>query len=253
MPKTLPKVTIITVCYNSEGTIADTINSVLSQSFENFEIIIIDGESTDSTLKILSHFDDERISILSETDDGIYDAMNKGLAMANGDIISILNSDDMFANDNVLSTVMNKFKTSNADIIYAGISYINQNKVLKADWLPSDFIRGSYKKGFHTPHPGFFVKRKIYAAYGNFDTSMKVAADFDLMLRFMENKNIRSERLDEIVVLMRTGGASTKWRNILIGLKDIRKSLVKSELKTNFFLYSFHRYLSKISRLRRLL
>jgi len=253
MSKIFPKATIITVCYNSERTIADTINSVLSQSFEDFEIIIIDGKSTDSTLEILSHFDDERISILSENDDGIYDAMNKGLTLANGDIIGILNSDDMFANEKVLSTVINKFKTSNADLVYAGISYINKNKRFLANWLPLDFVQGSYKKGFHTPHPGFFVKRKIYTEYGNFDISMKVAADFDLMLRFMENKNVRTEKLNEIVVLMRTGGSSAKFRNILIGLNDIRKSLVKSGFKTNFFSYCFYRYSSKVRQLRRLL
>ena len=252
MFKIPPKVSIITVCYNSEETIADTINSVLSQRFEDFEIIIIDGNSSDNTLEILSRFDDKRISILSENDDGIYDAMNKGLAMANGDIICILNSDDMFANNNVLTSVVNKFKTTNADLIYAGISYINQKKVIKFDWLPSDFVSGSYKKGFHTPHPGFFVKRKIYAAHGNFDTKLKVAADFDVMLRFMENKNIKSEKLDEIVVLMKTGGTSAKFKNILIGLRDIKKSLEKAEIKVNFIFYSFNRYASKIIKRSRL-
>ena len=239
---------IITVSYNSASTIMQTINSVDGQTLKDWEHIIVDGLSTDETPKLISSSLHRRRKFLSEEDQGIYDAMNKGIALASGDIVGILNSDDCFANNGVLQEIQNIFTKTNCDIVYSGIEYIDQQGRSVTQWIPKKFIKGSYQSGFHTPHPGFFAKRAVYERLGNFDKELNIAADFDLMRRFMESEYFKSELLPVPTVEMRMDGTSSKIKNIIRGQKDIRRSFAKDGNSPNLAWYFFKRYCSKIER-----
>ena len=178
------KVSIVTVVYNNKEYIKDSINSVLGQRYNDIEYIIIDGGSNDGTLEIIKEYGNKISKIVSEKDNGLYDAMNKGFKLATGDIIGILSSDDVYIDDIVISKVVEAFKKEKTDCLYADLLYVNEkdiNKIIR-HWAPSDFIPGSFIKGWHPPHPTFFVKQNIYKDYGYIDDSLKVSADFELML-----------------------------------------------------------------------
>jgi glycosyltransferase involved in cell wall biosynthesis len=242
-----PLVSIITVVFNNENTILDAVKSVLNQSYKNIEYIIIDGKSTDNTLKKLEPFSKKIHKIISEKDSGIYDAMNKGLTFANGEIIGILNSDDFYLNNNVIKSVVDAFD-SKTDIVYGNLFYVDQfdtNKIVRK-WKSSQFKKGSFSSGWHPPHPSFFVKKKMYENLGNFNINLKIAADFELMLRFMENKNSSSFFLNKYLVKMRLGGESNlSLRNVILGHKNFRESFKLNNIKPIPF-YSFFRIISKL-------
>lgn len=244
LPKT-PLISVITVCFNSEETIPTTISSVLEQTYSNFEYIFVDGNSTDRTLKIINNLKDKRISVKSEADKGIYAAMNKGVCLSKGDIVVILNSDDILADKFVFEKIVKKFQATGADIIYSGIQYFDNCNSKLTTWMPKPFTKGSYKSGFHTPHPGFFSTREMYKLYGIFNEQLKFAADFELMFRFMENECIKCEYLGEITILMRTGGTSSKLVNTFNGMLEIRKVLKEAEPDLNFSVYFLKRYGNK--------
>jgi len=213
------KVSVITVCFNAASTIRDTIESVLSQDYPHIEYIIIDGASTDDTVEIVSSYRERISRFISEPDKGIYDAMNKGIKLAEGDIVAILNADDFYVNSKVISKVVEAFKNSKADIVYGDIVIVDPkdtNKVIRY-WKAGKYRPGSFKWGWHPPHPAFFVRREVYEEYGAFDLEFKVAADFELMARFMERYRLKSFYLPEVLVKMRSGGNSTRniW-NILV-------------------------------------
>jgi len=181
-----PTISIITVCFNSADTIRHTLESIKNQTYSNIEHIIIDGASTDKTLQIVQSF--PHVSkIISEKDEGIYDAMNKGIQHASGDIIGILNSDDVYANNNVLNIVASLFETTHTDTVYGDLQYVhpkNANKVLR-HWKSGKFHLNRFKYGWMPPHPTFFVKREVYNKAGVFDTTLKTAADYEFMLRIL--------------------------------------------------------------------
>jgi glycosyltransferase len=216
------KISIITVTLNSAKTIEDTIRSVIDQNYPNIEYIIIDGGSTDGTLDILNKYKDSdtnknfsarRINkIVSEKDNSMYEAMNKGLRLATGDIIGILNSDDVYASNNVVKIVTDEFKKSNADCVWGDLVYVDKddpNKVVR-NWKSSPYEEGSFQKGWHPPHPTFFVRRKIYEQYGLFRTDLSTSADYELMLRFLEKYKTTSSYALHIFVRMRSGGQSNR-------------------------------------------
>ena len=240
------KISIITVCLNSELTIAKTINSILEQSHSDLELLVIDGLSTDNTIQVASSFKDQRVKVLSDKDNGIYNAMNKGLELATGDIILFLNSDDFLAERQVLSEVISLFDKTKADIIYGGIAYVGKNKKILYEWMPQKFKRKSYKNGFHTPHPAFYAKKKLYDKKGGFDENFKVAADFDLMLRFMEDAETKSVLSNKIMVHMSAVGFSSKLKNIAVGFFEIHQSLERHFMVHNKLTYSLQRYLPKL-------
>ena len=244
----LPYFTIITVCYNSEKTIKHTLKSVASQTFKSYEHIIIDGQSSDKTMDIIHGHLQGQLMVLSEPDDGIYDAMNKGIALSKGKIIVLLNSDDTFVDANVLETLYLKFCETNADVVYSSINYVNSLGKILSTWRPKNFKIGDYKNGFHVPHPGFFATREMYMKLGNFNIDRRVAADFDLMLRFMEHADTRCSRLDKITVAMRTDGESSTLHNIIIGWKDIKNSFKNSNIQIVMPVYAIKRYGPKIVR-----
>lgn len=234
--------TVITVCLNSEGTIRDTLESVASQSHDHLEHIIIDGASTDGTVPIVRSWDKHPVRLISEPDQGIFDAMNKGIQRATGDVIGILNSDDVYQGTDVLKTVADVMDDSSVDACYADLIYVeknNLNKIVRF-WKSSPFKPGLFSTGWVPPHPTFFARRRLYDQCGLFDLNYSLAADYELMARFLETCQITAVYIPQIFVRMRYGGASNKsFSNIVKQNVEIYKALKKNNIRfswPNFFL-----------------
>lgn len=242
------KITIITVTYNSEDTLEDTILSVINQSHDDIEFILIDGKSTDSTLNIANKYKHHFSKIISESDNGIYDAYNKGLTFATGDIIAILNSDDVFYDSNTLFNVNKEFEEKSCDIVFGNLDIVlfdDLNKTIRY-WKSSKFQKGSFAKGWHPPHPSFFVKKTVYMTLGNFDINIPVSSDYEIMLRFLEKGDFKSSYIDMTLAKMRAGGHSQSLKNILRGAKSITAAHKKHKIQVNSFNFFLTRYLKKI-------
>lgn len=203
------KITIITVSFNSAATIRDTLQSVSAQNYHSVEHIIIDGESTDDTLNIVREFP-HIARLISEKDNGIYDAMNKGVNVATGDIIGILNSDDIYANNSVLSKVAATFKSSDVSTVYGDLQYVKSKDTTKIirTWRSGRYKRSAFYYGWMPPHPSFFVRREVYDKAGLFTTALRSAADYELMLRILLKHEFSAAYLPEVLVKMRAGGVS---------------------------------------------
>ena len=241
-----PKFSIITVTYNSSEYVSRCISSVLSQSYDNFEYIVIDGCSTDNTLEVVKSFTDRRIRIISEPDDGIYDAMNKGLANSKGEYICILNSDDLLANKDVLATLFMHFSLEN-DILIGDINFFKFGDVSRVTrtWRVKEFTLDDFKTGWHPPHPGFFFRRTLFDKLGGFDTDLAISADFEIMLRYL----IASDRvkiLGELTTMQQDDGTSSKFRNIITGNKNVLVALRRHGINVNSTKYLILRLLPKI-------
>lgn len=209
------KFSIITASYNRKEFIESCIGSVLGQTFPDIEYIIIDGGSTDGTLDVISSFphDEARdLRVISKPDNGIYDALNKGIRMATGDVIGFLHADDLYATDNVLRTVAWCFERQNVDSCYGDLLYVDKNDTNKTIrcWKSSAFDSTLLRKGWMPPHPTFFVKRTVYEKCGGFDTTFRIAADYELMIRFLGKHGISTSYIPELLVKMRVGGASNR-------------------------------------------
>ena len=209
MHQPLPLVSIITTAYNSEKTIRDTLISVASQDYPNIEHIIIDGNSTDKTLSLISGFA-HVTKVISEKDSGIYDAMNKGLRVSTGEIIGLLNSDDFYVSTTVIRQVVEKLMTDQTDSLYGDLVYVHpeETRKVKRTWIAGKFHPRKFLYGWMPPHPTFFVRRKIYEVLGEFNTNLKSAADYELMLRFLYKSKISVSYLPHVLVKMRAGGMS---------------------------------------------
>jgi glycosyltransferase involved in cell wall biosynthesis len=204
------KVSIITVCYNSQDTIEAAICSVLGQNYADIEYIVIDGQSTDETLPILKKYEKKIAKLVSEKDEGIYFAVNKGISLASGDVVGILHSDDFYVNENIISLVVNNFKTKNTDSVYGDLQYVardNAEKIIR-HWKSQPYDSDLFLKGWMPPHPSFFVKRKSYEKFGIFNTSYSISSDYELMLRFLYKNKLSAAYIPEVLVKMRTGGIS---------------------------------------------
>jgi glycosyltransferase involved in cell wall biosynthesis len=226
------KVSIITIAYNSAGTIEDTIKSVVAQDYSNIEYIIIDGGSADKTLSIVDKFKDSITTIISEPDKGIYDAMNKGVQNATGDIVGILNSDDIYANKKVVTHIVKAI--GNKDSIYADLVYVDRDNTDKITryWKSGKYRKGIFKMGWMPPHPTFFIRKSCYDQYGTYNLRLKSAADYELMLRMLHKHNISVTYLPEVITKMRVGGQSNvTLLNRLKANKEDRLAWVINELK----------------------
>jgi len=245
------KVSIITVCYNSEKYIHSAIESVLSQTYKNIEYNIIDGGSTDNTINIIKKYEplfNGRMRWISEKDNGIYDAMNKGISLTTGDLIAILNSDDLYIDAYVIEDIVKQIQISNTDIIYGNIILVKPDNIenVKRIWKSSKFSKNSFRRGWHPPHPAFFVKKNIYDQYGVFDTTFEISADFELMLRFLEKYRVSAFYFNRFIVKMRLGGESTgSLKRIIIGNKNVLKAFKKNNITVSF-LYPFCRFIPKL-------
>ena len=235
------KISIITSTFNSAKTIKDTLDSILNQTYKNIELLIIDGNSKDNTLDIVRQYDKQfegKLRYISEPDKGIYDAMNKGIHMATGDIIGILNSDDLYMDTTVLEDIASTFIQSKVDAVYGNLLFVDEkdtNKVVRT-WKGSQYKSGGFLKGWHPAHPTFYVRKEIYDKYGVFDISFNVSADFELMLRLIEKHKISNLYLDRNFVRMRMGGESTgSIKKIITGNKNVLRAFEKNGFKVSPF------------------
>ncbi len=214
------KISIITVCFNSVTTLKDTIESVLKQSYTDYEYLIIDGGSKDGTLNMLHEYEGQfngRMKWISESDKGIYDAMNKGIAMATGDVIGFLNSDDYYYDENVIKDIIAAFKNNpNTDAIHGNLRFINAQGKICRTWIGKNYKSGAFQKGWMPAHPTFYCKKSCFTSFGSFDLSIGSAADFELMLRFIEKHHISTQCIDRFFVYMRMGGSSTAGLSAVI-------------------------------------
>ncbi|MRR05885.1 MAG: glycosyltransferase [Deltaproteobacteria bacterium] len=244
-----PSISVVTATYNSAGFIADCMKSVMSQSI-SVEHIIIDGASTDDTLKIVRQISDSAL-IYSEPDRGIYDAMNKGILHAKGDVLGILNSDDFYVGPSVLKKVISLFQMSGADAVFADLVYVrpyNVDQVVRY-YSGAGFSPDRFAWGWMPPHPTFFVRREVYEKYGLFDTHYKIAADYELAVRFLARYGIKYAYLPDVIVKMRTGGISTRnLKSNWILNREIIRACAENGIRTNLFkVYS--KYFRKIMQL----
>lgn len=203
------KVTIITPTFNSAKTIGDTLRSVSAQDYLDIEHIIVDGKSTDDTLSIIDEFP-YIARVISEKDAGIYDAMNKGLIAATGDVIAVLNSDDLYVNKTVISDVVKLMLLDNVNIVYADLNYVDREDITKVSrvWFSGSYRREQFKLGWAPPHPTFFAKKNLYERFGGFNLSLKNSADYELMFRFLYVNKQPCSYLRKTIVKMRRGGYS---------------------------------------------
>ena len=227
-----PKVSIITISYNSEETIEDTIKSVLSQDYDNLEYIIIDGASKDGTMDIVSRYEDRISKIISEPDKGIYDGMNKGVLNSTGDIIGILNSDDLYADETVITDMVNQI--GDHDAIYADLVYVNREDLdqVVRYWKSGEYKRDNFRKGWMPPHPTFFIRKKFYDEHGVYSTELRSAADYELMLRMLYKNEISCTYLNRVITRMRVGGESNvSLKNRIRANKEDRRAWEMNGLK----------------------
>lgn len=220
------KVSIITATYNSAETIADTLHSLNTQSYKNIEYIIVDGASNDNTLSVIQQRCSRVSKVISEPDRGIYDALNKGILAATGDVVGFLHSDDLFAYSDAIKDIVSRLKNSNCDALYADLQYVSKANIdnVVRFWKSGEYKKSKLNNGWMPPHPTFYMKRNLYHRFGMFDLSFKIAADYDSLLRYLSTNNVTTTYLPKVVMKMRVGGASNRsLKNIIQKTKeDIR-------------------------------
>ena len=238
--RSVNKISIITISFNSEDTVSNTINSVKSQTYNQYEYLLIDGGSIDLTLNIAKE-QDHISKIVSEPDKGIYDAINKGIKNSTGEIIGFLNSDDTFYERNSLQYIYDAFD-DNTDCVFGDLIYTDKNENIRRLWKGSEFKKGAFKKGWMPAHPTFYCKRSVYEKLGLYDDSFKIAGDFELMLRFLEKHNIRSKYIPKTLVNMKVGGASNNGlKSKLDILKEEFRAFDQNDININKLSYIFHK------------
>lgn len=232
------KISVITASFNNADTIEDTIRSVLEQDFTDVEYIIVDGASSDKTLEIVEKYRSEISKIVSEKDNGIYFALNKGIELASGDVIAFLHADDLYANAHVLSDVMKRFAEKKVDSVYGNLFYVDRidtSKVLR-NWKSGVYKDGLFLKGWMPPHPAFFMKKECYRKFGVFNTTFVSAADYELMLRMLHKNKISTDYIPEVLVKMRAGGTSNvSFKNRIRANREDRRAWKVNGLKAGLF------------------
>ncbi|WP_374948778.1 glycosyltransferase family 2 protein [Mucilaginibacter sp.] len=204
------KISVITVCFNARATITACVESVIAQTHPNIEYIIVDGVSTDGTLDIINSFGNKVTKLISEPDRGIYDAINKGLAIATGDVIGTLNADDRYADFYVLSKVAGAFTEPATDILYGDLDYVDHNNKVKRLWRSGNFKPGMFNRGWMPPHPTFYCRKQLFDRLGGYSLNYGTAADYELMVRFIHRNNINAYYLQHVMVKMMMGGVSNR-------------------------------------------
>jgi glycosyltransferase involved in cell wall biosynthesis len=230
------KVSLITVCFNSASTVRDTVESVVAQSHSEIEYIVVDGASTDSTLEVLGDYRASISKLVSERDNGIYDAMNKGIGLATGEVIGMINSDDFYASRDTIAKVARVLEDESLDGCYGDLCYVGQENTsrIKRYWRAGCYRRGAFAHAWCPPHPTFFVRRRVYQRLGRFDLQYKIAADTELMMRFLEVGGISIAYIPEVLVNMRLGGTTNRsLRNIVDQNREIVVALNQHGLKVS--------------------
>ncbi|MCR8560206.1 glycosyltransferase [Mucilaginibacter sp. BJC16-A38] len=225
------KISLITVTFNAEKTFLNCIESVIAQDYSNIEYIVIDGGSTDKTINIAENYKHFIKYLVSEPDHGIYDAMNKGICLATGEVIGLLNADDMFAKKNILSQVAHSFRQTETNVVYGDLDYIDEKGTVVRKWRSGSYKRARFNFGWMPPHPTFYCKRILFDQLGCYTLAYGTAADYELMLRFLFVHQIKPYYLEQVMVLMRTGGASNRHlKNRIKGLLNDLKAMRKHRI-----------------------
>lgn len=217
------KISVVTVCFNSVDTVEDTIRSVLAQTHAEVEHVIIDGGSTDGTLDVLARYRDRIDTVVSEPDQGIYDAMNKGIRRATGQMVGCLNADDVYADENVLADVATATTRNAYEGVYGDLVYVprdNDGKVLRY-WKAGEYLPGAFHVGWVPPHPTFFCLRSLFEKFGYYKARYRIAGDFELMLRLIEKHRIRVGYIPRPLARMRVGGRANRIRGMVRGNREI--------------------------------
>lgn len=218
------KVSIITSCYNREITIQSAIESVLSQDYPYIEYIIVDGASKDGSMSIINKYSDRIATIICDPDRGMYEAINKGIRVATGDIIGLLHSDDFFYANDTISQIVTECEKTNADLIYGNGLFVdfNNTSLVVRNWISGIYTKSKVRRGWLPLHPTVYIRRECFGKWGLYDESFKIAADSDFLVRYLYETNIKVSYLNEYIVRMRMGGLSTdrkrmkqKWREDL--------------------------------------
>jgi len=233
------KVSIVTAVYNAQEYVEDCIRSVMSQTYQDVEYIVIDGNSTDRTLDIIRKYADKIHILRSEVDQGMYDALNKGIALATGDIIGILNSDDLFANADILVHVVQYIQSQQADAVFGNLNYVKRDDIsqITRKWVSNPFNRNDFKTGWMPAHPTLFIKKSCFDQHGGYSLDYGTAADYELMLRFLYKYKIKAVFIDKLLVNMRTGGLSNgSFRKLYFAFINDYKAIVNTGFRFPLFI-----------------
>lgn len=229
------KVSIITACYNSSYSIGYCLDSILSQNYDNIEFNIIDGKSSDDTLSIVKHYQQKYsyIKLISEKDEGIYDALNKGVLLATGDVIGFVHSDDLLASKTVISEIVATLKNEKLDGVYGDLEYVRKEDTSKVVrfWKSRSFNSKLLSKGWMPAHPTLFLKKEVYEKHGFFNLRYKISADYDFMLRILKDDSLKFGYLPKVITKMRVGGASNgSIKNIINKTKEDYRAIRSNQI-----------------------
>jgi glycosyltransferase involved in cell wall biosynthesis len=237
------KVSIITVCYNSGETIRDAIESVIAQDYADIEYIVVDGGSTDNTLAIIEEYRTSISVLISEADRGIYDAMNKGVALATGDVVGLLNSDDFYESRHAISTVVAAFNSAPAaDVVFGDVVFVAADDLTRVTryYSSETFKPWKLRFGWMPPHPATFVRNQVYKRFGGYSLKYKISSDYEIFVRWLLVNKLNYSRIDKVLVRMRAGGASTAGIKSSIRLnKEIVRACRENGIYTNIFMVLF--------------
>jgi len=248
------KISVITVSYNAEKYLESTIHSVLSQNHKDVEYIIVDGNSKDNTVQIIRKFEDKISKWISEPDKGMFDALNKGISMATGDVIGMLHTDDFYPNEDVLSAVSDAFEKHGVDIVYGDLEYVDpiDTKKVFRKWIGKPYVRSRFTKGWMPAHTTFYFKRNLIQRFGLYDLFFKTASDYEFMLRYMYRNNASAYYLPKMLVTMRIGGMSNiSLKNRIAANRNDRLAMEANGIPFPFLvsllkpLSKLHQYISK--------
>lgn len=250
------KISVITVCFNSAATIGDTLRSVAGQTYPNVEHIVVDGGSHDETLNIIREYAHPGMKWQSEPDRGVYDAMNKGIGMASGDVVGFLNADDFYDNPDVLADIAKAFANPDVDATYADLVYVSQADAFRVVryWKSGEYAKGAFSRGWMPPHPTFYARQEVYQRLGGFDLDYHMAADVECLMRLIEVGGIRLHYIPKVMVCMRMGGLTNRsWTNVakqnLEIIRAARKNQIPFSILRFFVLKFFSRAAQFIRRL----
>ena len=241
-----PKISVITVCLNSENSIGRTIQSLLSQTYTDIEYIVIDGDSKDKTKDIVESYKQDIDVFISEKDNGLYDALNKGIELSNGDIIGILHSDDIFEHEDVLSKIANIMSNDEIDMCFSDTLIVDSENRVTRFYSSKYFNRYLLRVGWMPSHPATFIKRSVFERFGNYSLHYSIASDFDFFLRVFKNNDINWKYLDDVTVRMTTGGSSNQGlKSKFLILREIKQSL-KDNGYVSIYIMQVFRYLIRL-------
>ena len=243
-----PLISIVTVTYNSEKFIKDCVSSVNKQTYNNIEHVLVDGNSKDSTVELFKKNAFRNPTIVSENDKGIYDAMNKGIKLSKGDYIGFLNSDDYFSSEKSIEIIVQNLKKYNVDCVHGNILFLSKKNKINRVWKSKDYYKGAFSESWTPAHPTFYCKSSLFNKYGGFKIEYKIAADVELMLRFLNKNNVSSKYLTESLVIMREGGVSTKSLNSTLTISsEVRRAHYENNLEFSWLKYFFGKFKKVIS------